>query len=247
MSGRDPDRLARIVLNALARSGQRGVLATGWGGLVAGGEKLSFTAFVLSCVGQAVAADQQLAARRIGRNKLAVFDAVDVNTLFEVEEGGRRIIRPHILRAVDRKGICDIHAEIRAFQARSGRGREADFVRWFVRLPGFVRRLALRFMLQSPRRFRALNGTVALSAIGMFGEAGGWGIPVASHTLQLTLGGIAQRPALIDGALVNRELLCVTITIDHDVVDGAPAARFVQRLRELMEQGYGLSGLHLTD
>lgn len=33
MAGRDPRRFAEIVLNALAQSGQRGILATGWGGL----------------------------------------------------------------------------------------------------------------------------------------------------------------------------------------------------------------------
>jgi UDP:flavonoid glycosyltransferase YjiC (YdhE family) len=36
MAGRDPQRLARLVLEALDRSGQRGVLLTGWGGLRAG-------------------------------------------------------------------------------------------------------------------------------------------------------------------------------------------------------------------
>jgi UDP:flavonoid glycosyltransferase YjiC (YdhE family) len=33
MAGRDPRRFAEMVLNALAQSGQRGILATGWGGL----------------------------------------------------------------------------------------------------------------------------------------------------------------------------------------------------------------------
>jgi len=33
----------------------------------------------------------------------------------------------------------------------------------------------------------------------------------------------------------------MTVLIDHDVVDGAPAARFVSRLAELVENGYGLT------
>jgi pyruvate/2-oxoglutarate dehydrogenase complex dihydrolipoamide acyltransferase (E2) component len=32
-----------------------------------------------------------------------------------------------------------------------------------------------------------------------------------------------------------REYLNVTISFDHDIVDGAPAARFTQRLKELIE------------
>jgi sterol 3beta-glucosyltransferase len=37
MAGRDPEQLARLVVEALTQSGQRGVLLTGWGGLRAGG------------------------------------------------------------------------------------------------------------------------------------------------------------------------------------------------------------------
>lgn len=86
-----------------------------------------------------------------------------------------------------------------------------------------------------------MNGTVSLTAVGMFGNGAGWGIPVSNHTLQITLGGIAEKPALLEGRIENREYLCMTISFDHDVVDGAPAARFVQRLKELIENSYGIS------
>ena len=36
-------------------------------------------------------------------------------------------------------------------------------------------------------------------------------------------------------------MLCLTVTFDHDIIDGAPAARFVRRLVELIENGHGLS------
>jgi len=39
---------------------------------------------------------------------------------------------------------------------------------------------------------------------------------------------------------VVREVLSVTISVDHDIVDGAPAARFVAHFRQLMEDGAGL-------
>jgi hypothetical protein len=35
-------------------------------------------------------------------------------------------------------------------------------------------------------------------------------------------------------------ILCQQKTTRHDIIDGAPAARFVQRLKELIESGYGL-------
>lgn len=205
------------------------------------GESLSFTAFIISCLGRAVDMNKHMQAVRTWREKLVLFDGVDVNTMFEVEENGRKIIRPHIIRAVNRKTLRNVHEEIRSFQQEHERGREANFIGWFVLLPAFIRRLFLGMLFKSPHWLRDMNGTVSLTAIGMFGSGGGWGIPVSNHTLQITLGGIAEKPAFIKGQLENREYLCVTISIDHDIVDGAPAARFIQRLKELVESCCGIS------
>ena len=79
-----------------------------------------------------------------------------------------------------------------------------------------------------------------VTSIGMFGTGSGWGIPVPNHTLQLTLGGIAKKPGVVEDRIEVRKYLSVTISFDHDIVDGAPAARFMQRLKELIESGYSL-------
>ena len=42
------------------------------------------------------------------------------------------------------------------------------------------------------------------------------------------------------GRVVTREYLSLTVDLDHDIVDGAPAARFVQHVKELIERGNGL-------
>ena len=204
------------------------------------GETLSFTGFIVACLGQAVDRNKHMQACRNWRGQLVLFDDVDVNTMFEVEANGRKIIRPHIIRAANKKTVREIHAEIRAFQAGHTGSPEGNFIDWFVRLPGFIRRFTLRMIFKSPRRLKEMNGTVSMTAIGMFGSGGGWGIPVSNQTLQITLGGIAEKPVLVAGQLENREFLCVTVSFDHDLVDGAPAARFTQRLKELVESGAGL-------
>lgn len=204
------------------------------------GESLSFTAFVIACLGQAVDLNKHMQACRTWGEKLFIFDEVDVNTMFEVEEGGRKLIRPHIIRAANHKTFWEIHAEIRAFQAGHAAGQEGQFIARFVLLPGFIRRAFLGALFKSPRRLKELNGTVSLTAVGMFGSGGGWGIPVTNQTLQVTLGGIAERPGFVGDRIEKREYLCVTISFDHDIVDGAPAARFTQRFKELVESGYGL-------
>lgn len=37
-----------------------------------------------------------------------------------------------------------------------------------------------------------------------------------------------------------RDYLSLTVSFDHNMIDGAPAARFTQRLKQLIESGYGL-------
>ena len=45
---------------------------------------------------------------------------------------------------------------------------------------------------------------------------------------------------VIDGRIQICEYLCLTISFDHDIIDGAPAARFTTRLSELIASGFGL-------
>ena len=56
----------------------------------------------------------------------------------------------------------------------------------------------------------------------------------------VTLGGIGEKPGVVAGRIEIREYLSLTVSVDHDIVDGAPATRFARRLRELMETGYGI-------
>jgi hypothetical protein len=183
-------------------------------------------------------------AYRNWRNQLILFDDVDVQTFFAVstESAGEKIL-PHILRATNRRSVRELHDDIRAFQAGHRASTEEHSLGWFVRLPGPIRRAIYWTLLRNPPRFKALMGTVSLTAVGMFGNGGGWGLPVPAHSLQVTLGGIVEKPGVVEGRIAIREYLCVTVSLDHDVVDGAPAARFTQCFKGLVEQGAGLAEL----
>jgi pyruvate/2-oxoglutarate dehydrogenase complex dihydrolipoamide acyltransferase (E2) component len=79
-------------------------------------------------------------------------------------------------------------------------------------------------------------GTVAVTAVGMFAGGGGFGLtPMTMMSLEVVIGGMTQRPRVVDGQIEARDVLDLTIVIDHNVVDGAPATRFAARLRELIE------------
>ena len=84
------------------------------------------------------------------------------------------------------------------------------------------------------------RGTVELSAVGMFGKGSSWGIPPAGPTLTIIVGGIGEKAGVVDGHIATLEYLSMTISFDHDIIDGAPAARFTERLKDLIESGYGL-------
>jgi pyruvate/2-oxoglutarate dehydrogenase complex dihydrolipoamide acyltransferase (E2) component len=203
------------------------------------GESLSFTAFIVWCLAQAIRAHPFAQAYRNWRNQLILFDDVDVVTLIEAEKNCVAI--PHIVRGANRKSFRDIHTEIRAIQAAGGRSEQEGGLGKASRLPGFVRDLFYWALCRNPHWLKKYAGTVVVTSVGMFGKGGGWGLGfLPLHTLGLTLGGIAEKPVLIDGQLTTREYLSITISVDHDVVDGAPAARFAQGLKELVESGYGL-------
>ncbi len=61
-----------------------------------------------------------------------------------------------------------------------------------------------------------------------------------NHSLAVTLGGFARKSGLVDGCIEAREYLSMTLSFDHDIVDGAPVARIAQRFVQLTEQAYGL-------
>jgi pyruvate/2-oxoglutarate dehydrogenase complex dihydrolipoamide acyltransferase (E2) component len=206
------------------------------------GSALSFTALLVSSLAQAIAQHPMMQAYRNWRNQLIVFDDVDVVTLIETEVDSVAV--PHIIRAANRKTVYDISSEIRAIQSNPKRSAQKGglLARLATRVPGLVRRLFYRVMLKNPHWLKQYTGTTVISSVGMFVQGGGWALAfLPFHTLGLTVGGIAEKPAVVDGQIVLHEYLCVTLSVDHDMVDGAAAARFAQCFKERLESGGGLA------
>jgi len=103
-------------------------------------------------------------------------------------------------------------------------------------VPGFLLRAAVRAATRNIAR-AARSGVVTVTAVGMHGRGPGWGIPLSLWTVAVTVGGIGQRTALRDGLPETREYLCLTTSFDHDLVDGAPAVRFMSRFAALLRSG----------
>lgn len=206
----------------------------------AAGEDISFTAYLLYVIGRAVDEDRTLHAYR-RRRTLIIFDEVDANTQIEATVDGQPIVKSVIIRSINHRSIESLTAEIRAEQrTRPASDRRYRWSLAYLSLPRPLRRLIWRVLLRRPHLFRRLGGTIAVSSIGMSGPAGGWGIPVTPATLTITVGGIVTKPRYVDKCLRPRDLLDLTISVDHEIVDGAPAARFARRLSDLIGNCVGL-------
>ena len=91
-------------------------------------------------------------------------------------------------------------------------------------------------------RARQRTGTVAVTSVGMFAGGGGFGsTPLTLMSLEVIVGGMSQRPRVVDGQIAVRDVLDLTVAIDHNVVDGAPAARFAAAFHELLESAAAMS------
>ncbi|HEX6551672.1 MAG TPA: 2-oxo acid dehydrogenase subunit E2 [Ktedonobacteraceae bacterium] len=206
------------------------------------GESLSFTAFIITCLAHAVDENKSVQACRQGSKHLVLFDEVDVATAIERDMAGQKQPMIYIIRAANTKTFREIHHEIRAAQVQAVEQAWEGF-RDFRFLPLVVFRAVWPvfwwLLGRSPQMQKKYGGTVGLTAVGMFSKGSGWGIPIANRT-QITLGGIASKPGVVDGHIAIRDYLCMTLSFDHTSIDGAPAARFTQRLKELIESGYGL-------
>jgi pyruvate/2-oxoglutarate dehydrogenase complex dihydrolipoamide acyltransferase (E2) component len=220
------------------------------------GQGISFTGWIIKCLAQAVSEHKYVHALRKGKRELVIFDDVDVTIVIERAVAGEKLPMPYIIRKANEKTVAQIHAEIRAAQkslvasgeVQVGSSRAAWMMRLFTILPKFARDWFFwQPVFRNPFLFKRTMGTVSITAISMFGGSMSWGIPIGIHPLLIAVGGIAKRPGVIDEQIVIREYVGLTVMFDHDVTDGAPVARFIGYLRELMEAGYGLDEAPLSD
>lgn len=200
------------------------------------GERLSLTGYVVTCLGRAVTEFPEFNSFRKG-DRLVILDDVTVNVLFEREIDGERVPDAVAVHHADTKTYRQIADEIRSVQAqRADHVGSGSGMAWIRFIPGFLLcafvRLASRNTLMK-KRF----GVVAVTSVGMFGSGAMWLVPLSSATVAVAVGSIVKRLVLVDGRAEEREHLCLTVSFDHDIVDGAPAARFVSALARRLSVG----------
>jgi len=79
------------------------------------------------------------------------------------------------------------------------------------------------------------GATFTVSNLGMLGVTRFDAVITPPHAAILAVGAITERPAVRDGAVVARPIMELTLACDHRIVYGDEGARFLQRVRELLE------------
>ncbi len=74
------------------------------------------------------------------------------------------------------------------------------------------------------------GGTFTITNLGAFGVEAFTPIINPPECAVLGLGRIARQPVMIEDRVVGRDRMSLSLTFDHRIVDGAPAARFLQAL-----------------
>jgi len=197
------------------------------------GESLSLTAHVVQALALTLREFPEMNALRTG-SKIVLLDDITISTLVERQVDGERVPEPFGVHDPDRMGYREVHDLIRGAQTaadeRLGGLSGASWVRF---VPGFLFEAMISVMSRNvdvAKRY----GVVSVTAVGMFAPSPGWLVPLSASTVALAVGSIVERPRLVDGTIEAREHLCLTFSFDHDIVDGAPAARFARRACDLV-------------
>jgi pyruvate dehydrogenase E2 component (dihydrolipoamide acetyltransferase) len=115
-----------------------------------------------------------------------------------------------VVRDVAEKGVAQIARETRALVERARAGQS------------------------TPDELR--GGSFTLTNLGMYGIDAFTPIINLPECAILGVGRITAQPAIVNGEVVGRERVWLSLTFDHRLVDGGPAARFLQRVVQLAER-----------
>jgi len=133
------------------------------------------------------------------------YERADVGVAVAIEDG---LITP-VVRAADQKSLSQIAAEVRelAERARSRRLKPEEYT----------------------------GATFSISNLGMFGIDEFTAVINPPEGAILAVGAMSPKPVVRDTEVVIRQMMRVTMSCDHRVIDGATGAKFLQTFKKILE------------
>ncbi|MBC7998044.1 MAG: 2-oxo acid dehydrogenase subunit E2 [Leptolyngbya sp.] len=139
------------------------------------------------------------------------------------------------ITAPDSKPLAAIAEELRAYgEDEMAIVPQLEVEDRFNNMPWLFRRFILWLGLRFPKvRLRYMGATFGLSSLGKFGARAL--IPPCVSTSTFGVGTVEPRPVVVDGRVEIRPMMTLILNFDHRLIDGAPAARFLQDVQKLLE------------
>ena len=210
-------------------------------------ESISFSAWLIKVISTTIKDYEEVASYLKGKRKRVVFSDVHVSLAVEKEIKGQKVPIPLVIKKANVRSIESITAQIK--EAKDQTLSEKDIVlqnkskrleQLYYHFPGFIRRWFWIYLAGHPKLAFSKMGNVAFTSLGMVGKANGWFIPISVHPVCFGIGNIIKKPVVLDDQIVIREMLNMTVLLDHDVADGAQMARFISDLTKNIENSNDL-------
>ena len=107
-----------------------------------------------------------------------------------------------------------------------------------VQLSSAIRELSERARTMRLRPDEMQGSTFTVTNLGMFEIDGFTPILNSPDAAILGVGRVHRRPVAVEDRVEIRPTMVLSLTFDHRVVDGAPAAQFLQRVKHILEHPY---------
>lgn len=201
-------------------------------------EHNSITAYLLWAYAHAIKEHPELQGIKQGK-KIIIFDDVDVAMMVEKDmPNGKKIPFPYIFRSVQKKTYEELCIELQdAKKMDFGEIQKKKKSLIIKKLPKFLRMFILRKLLSNPAKSKEVLGTIALTSLGMvLTNRKFWPVPLGPYPCTIASGA----SYFIKEGNTEKQMLCLTMCIDHDLSDGAPVARFGNTFMDLLESGKGI-------
>jgi pyruvate/2-oxoglutarate dehydrogenase complex dihydrolipoamide acyltransferase (E2) component len=208
------------------------------------GVSVSFNAWLIKVIATVLEKYPEAAAYFCNKKKLIIFDDINVSVIIEKKIGEKRVPIPLVIEKANKKTAAEITGEIESAKNQELRHddivlkkKSSSYERLYYHLPGFIRRFFWHMLLKNPKAAFRTMGNVSVTSVGMIGKVNGWFIHTSVHPISFGVGSVLLKPVVINTEVKPREILNMTVLVDHDVIDGAPMVRFLGDLTECIETG----------
>lgn len=201
------------------------------------GRKITVTAILLKAIGIAQRSHPASRTAALPFGKRAILNNIVAGFTVERFIGSQPAVYFGAIDAPDTKPLEQISEELKGYgEAEMHEVQHLKTQHWFNYMPWLFRQTILWMGKRFPSvRLRHMGATFGLSSLGKFGVKAL--IPPCASTSTFGIGEVEYRAVVRDGKVEVRPMMTITLNFDHRMIDGAPAARFMQDIRQLMEGG----------